>query len=120
MEKNMETITTTDVRANLANCLDTAEKGGELHITRQGHKDVALVSVTLLESLKSEANDIQKVKAQLFDVITKKSPDEVNALHDVLCILTDAPRLTNPDIIEAIEAAENGQGEKWVLPEPKG
>lgn len=116
----MESITSTEVRANLANFLDSAENGKELRITRQGHSDVALVNAIFLEKLKSEANDVREIKAQLFDVITKKSPNEVNALHDVLCILTDAPRITNPEIIEAIEAAERGEGETWTLPEPKG
>jgi len=77
-------------------------------------------SIEMLESLKSEANVIKELKAKLFDVITQKTPDEVNALHDVLCILTDAPKITNPDIVQAIEAAERGEGETWTLPEPKG
>ena len=115
----METVTTKDVRANLAKCLDTVEKGEELRITRQGHADAALISITLLEDLKSGANVINNIKAKLFDVITQKSPDEVNALHDVLCILTDAPKISNPDIIDAIDQAERGEGEKWQLPEPK-
>jgi prevent-host-death family protein len=103
----METLTTKEVRANFASCLDSAEKGEEVRITRQGHHDVALVSIEMLESLKSEANVIKELKAKLFDVITQKTPDEVNTLHDVLCILTDAPKITNPDIIQAIEAAES-------------
>lgn len=45
-------------------------------------------------------------RLDLYNHIISKSPDEVNELHDVLCLLTDAPTITNPDIIAAIAQVE--------------
>ena len=113
----MKTITATKARTEFANCLDSAETGEELYITRQGHEDIALISATHLTDLKSTSEMMKEIKVKLFDTIVSKSPDEVNALHDVLCVLTNAPRITNPDIISAIEAAEKGEGKEFSLPD---
>ena len=50
--------------------------------------------------------------------LSELSPDEVNQHHDELCELTGNKTITNPRVIEAIEAAERGEGSKWQLPDP--
>ena len=50
-------------------------------------------------------------------VIGGLSPDEVNQVHDELCELAGNKTITNPKVIEAIEAAERGEASEFKLPD---
>ena len=51
--------------------------------------------------------------------ISKLSPDEVNQVHDDLCELAGNKTITNPKIIEAIEAVGRGEVSNSNLPKPE-
>lgn len=51
-------------------------------------------------------------------IIGELSPDEVNKYHDELCELSGNKTITNPKVIEAIEAAERGECRIFELPNP--
>ena len=59
--------------------------------------------------------------ADLFQdpIINGMEPDEINKYHDDICDLAGNKIITNPVVLKAIEAAERGEGEEWVLPDPK-
>ncbi|WDE98623.1 type II toxin-antitoxin system Phd/YefM family antitoxin [Lentisphaera profundi] len=106
-------ITTREARAHFSTYLDNAEQGESITIARRGHAKVALVKEEELEKLK---NYQATLKAKLFDLFMTKSPNEINEMHDVLCVLMDADEITNPDVVASIEDAENGNTEAWVMP----
>jgi hypothetical protein len=54
----------------------------------------------------------------LHQVLDGLCPDEVNKYHDELCELTGNKTITNPKVIEAIEAAERGETTEFTLPNP--
>ena len=106
-------ITTREARAHFATYLDDAEQGKRVSIARRGHAKVALVKEEELEKLTSYQ---ETLKSRLFDLFLTKSPDEINDMHDVLCVLMDADEFTNSDVMASIEDAENGEIETWVMP----
>ena len=50
--------------------------------------------------------------------LSELSPDEVNQHHDELCELTGNKTITNPKVIEAIEAAKRDNVSEFKLPDP--
>jgi prevent-host-death family protein len=106
-------ITTREARAHFSTYLDSAEQGERVTIARRGHAKVALVTEAELEKLTTYQ---ETLKSKLFDLFMTKSPDEVNDMHDVLCVLMDADAITNTEVMASIEDAENGETETWVMP----
>ena len=106
-------VTTREARANFSHYLDEAEKGDPVDISRRGHSNVTLVKSEEFQRLRNFERDL---KAKLFDRLLNKSPDEVNQMHDLLCDLMGANAITNPEVLDAIESAESGDTEEWVMP----
>lgn len=106
-------VTTREARANFSYYLDEAEKGNYVDISRRGHCNVTLVGSEEFQRLRNFETNL---KAKLFDLLLNKSPDEVNQMHDLLCDLMGADTITNPEVLDAIESAESGDTEEWVMP----
>ena len=106
-------VTTREARANFSYYLDEAEKGNYVDIARRGHCNVTLVGSEEFQRLRNFETNL---KAKLFDLLLNKSPDEVNQMHDLLCDLMGADTITNPEVLDAIESAESGDTEEWVMP----
>ena len=106
-------VTTREARANFSHYLDEAEKGNPVDISRRGHSNVTLVNAKEFQRLRNFERDL---KAKLFDRLLNKSPDEVNQMHDLICDLMGADTIKEPAVLDAIESAESGDTEEWVMP----
>lgn len=96
----MLTFSSRQARENFASCLDEASQN-PVRIQRQGRESLILTSEE--EFLKTD-----RAKARFLDFILSQSPDIVNQFHDLVCDLSDAASLTNPEVLKAVEQAEEG------------